>query len=421
MHCPDCGVVPVPEAELPVVLPNDVSFDLPGNPLDRHDAWRIVACPQCGGRAERETDTLDTFVDSSWYFARFCSPTAEAPVVAAAAAHWMPVDQYVGGIDHAILHLLYARFFTRAMHAADMIGVDEPFAGLFTQGMVTHESYRATDGRWLYPTEIERRPDGTVIEQATGREIVVTAIEKMSKSKRNTIDPADIIHRYGADTARWFVLSDNPPERDMEWTETGIAGAHRFTQRLHRVAAVIAASSVSETVRPTVGALTRAVHRATASVTAALEGFNFNVAVARLHELLTAIVDTQRASNTLDQAGVAELRQAMDVFARLIAPMMPHLASDILSRLHPGTGSLPDLSWPVADPAMLTETMMTIAIQIGGKLRGTIQVPVGVEKEDVLRQAEAEENVARLLVGQTVVKRIYVPGRIVNFAVSTPA
>ena len=419
VHCPACGVVPVPEAELPVVLPMDVSFDLPGNPLDRHDAWRVVACPGCGGRAERETDTLDTFVDSSWYFSRFCSPVAEEPVAAAAAAHWMPVDQYVGGIDHAILHLLYARFFTRAMHAAGMVNVDEPFAGLFTQGMVTHESYRAADGRWLYPTEVERRTDGVVIEAATGNEVNVSAIDKMSKSKRNTIDPQEIIGRYGADTARWFVLSDNPPERDMQWTETGIAGSHRFIQRLYKLATAIADRPNAGA--PAVGSLTRTVHRTIVSVTAALDGFAFNVAVARLHELLNAIFDANRAVSATDDAGAAEVRQALDVFARLTAPMMPHLSAEILGQLHPSSKPLPDLTWPVADPAMLKEAMMTIAIQVGGKLRGTIEVPAGADRDTVLRQAEAEENVARLLAGHEILKRIYVPGRIVNFAVAERA
>ncbi|WP_158742176.1 leucine--tRNA ligase [Acidisphaera sp. L21] len=415
VHCPSCGVVPVPEAELPVVLPEDVDFDLPGNPLDRHDAWRVVACPTCGGRAERETDTLDTFVDSSWYFARFCSPNAVEPVANAAAAHWMPVDQYVGGIDHAILHLLYARFFTRAMHAADIVDVDEPFAGLFTQGMVTHESYRAPDGRWLYPTEIERRPDGVVVEIATGGPVNVSAIDKMSKSKRNTIDPQEIIGRYGADTARWFVLSDNPPERDMEWTETGIAGAHRFTQRLYRLAQAIAERPDHGTSKT--GVLTRAVHRTIASVTIALDQFAFNVAVARLHELLNAISDANRGLALADDAGAAEVRQAFDVFARLMAPMMPHLAAEILSQLHLTQGNAPDLTWPVADPALLVETTATIAVQVGGKLRGTIEVAVGASEETVLAAAAAEENVARLLAGKTIVKQIYVPGRIVSFAV----
>ena len=419
VHCPSCGVVPVPEADLPVTLPKDVSFDQPGNPLDRHDAWRVVPCPRCGGRAERETDTLDTFVDSSWYFARFCSPHAEDPVTPAAAAHWLPVDQYVGGIDHAILHLLYARFFTRAMHGAELVQVDEPFAGLFTQGMVTHESYRAEDGRWLYPSEVERRSDGSVVEAATGGAVTVTAIDKMSKSRRNTIDPQEIIGRYGADTARWFVLSDNPPDRDMEWTETGIAGAHRFTQRVYRLSEAIIAQPHDAAAPPASTPLTRMVHRTIAAVTAALDQFAFNVAVARLYELLSAIVDAQRSA--ADAAAVSEVRQAFDVFARLAAPMLPHLASDILSRLHPDAPGLPDLTWPQADPVLLTESMMTIAVQIAGKLRGTIAVPVDTPDAVVLEQAAAEENVARLLSGKTILKRIYVPGRIVNFVIGGAA
>ena len=416
VHCATCGVVPVPETELPVVLPEDVTFDLPGNPLDRHDAWRLVKCPTCGGPAQRETDTLDTFVDSSWYFSRFCSPHAEGPVAADAAAYWMPVDQYVGGIDHAILHLLYARFFTRAMHAAELVGVDEPFAGLFTQGMVTHESYRAADGRWLYPTEVERQQDGTVVEMATGHPVTVSAIDKMSKSKRNTIDPQEIIGRYGADTARWFVLSDNPPERDMEWTETGIAGAHRFVQRLHRLAQAIVVLPVDAGAAPAVTALTRSVHRTIRSVTTAVDSFAFNVAVARLHELLSAIADRLRGLAAGDAPGAAELRSALDVFARLAAPMLPHVAADILSQLHP-MSDMPDLAWPTADAAMLAEATMTIAVQVGGKLRATVDVPVGSTAELVFQAAMAEENVARSLEGRTIVKQIYVPGRIVNFAV----
>ncbi len=416
VHCPACGIVPVPEADLPVVLPEDVRFDLPGNPLDRHDAWRVVPCPRCGGRAERETDTLDTFVDSSWYFARFCSPSAAEPVAAAAAAHWMPVDQYVGGIDHAILHLLYARFFVRAMHTANLVEVDEPFAGLFTQGMVTHESYRAADGRWLYPTEVERQADGSVRERTTGGRVTVTAIDKMSKSRRNTIDPRDIIARYGADTARWFVLSDNPPERDMEWTETGIAGAYRFTQRLHRLTQAVTKLGYDTAAAPVDTPLTRMVHRTISSVTLALDQFAFNVAVARLHELLNAIVDRHRSLEAADEAGATEVRGAVDVFARLAAPMMPHLACDILSRLHPGTAS-PDLTWPVADPAMLTETSMTIAVQIGGKLRGTVDVPTDAAEAAVVAAATNEPNVARLLAGKTIIKQVYVPRRIVSFVV----
>ena len=235
IHCESCGVVPVPDDQLPVKLPDDVTFDRPGNPLDHHPTWKHVDCPKCGKPARRETDTFDTFVDSSWYFARFCSPQANVPLTRAAVDHWMPVDQYIGGIEHAILHLLYSRFFTRAMKECGYVDVDEPFAGLFTQGMVTHESYRGADGRWLYPDEVDKQPDGTAVHRETGEAVTVGRVEAMSKSKRNTVDPGAIIARYGADTARWFILSDNPPERDMEWTEAGVAGANRFVQRVFRL------------------------------------------------------------------------------------------------------------------------------------------------------------------------------------------
>ena len=413
LHCAACGVVPVPEQQLPVVLPDDVSFDQPGNPLDRHTAWRNVACPRCGGPALRETDTLDTFVDSSWYFLRFCSPGGAEPIAAAASAYWMPVDQYVGGIDHAILHLLYARFFTRALHGAGLVDVEEPFAGMFTQGMVTHESYRAPDGRWLNPADVERR--GTeVIERVTGVPVTVSPNDKMSKSKRNTVDPSDIIARFGADTARWFVLSDNPPERDMEWTETGIAGAYRFTQRLHRLALAVADSPARE---PDGGASARALlqttHRAILAVTAALEQFAFNVAVARLHELLSAIAEEQRAN-----PGSAGVREALDVFCRLAAPMLPHLASETLMMLRPGGADLPDLTWPVADPGLTAAATVTVAVQTNGKLRAAVVVPAGAGEDDVLAAASADENVRRSLEGKRVIKRVYVPGRIVNFVVA---
>ena len=414
LHCAACGVVPVPEAQLPVVLPADVTFEGTGNPLDRHTAWRNVPCPACGGPAQRETDTLDTFVDSSWYFARFCSPDAAEPVSSAAADHWLPVDQYVGGIDHAILHLLYARFFTRAIHDAGLVAVDEPFAGLFTQGMVTHESYRAADGRWLYPAEVDLLPGGGVAERSTGLAVAVGPNDKMSKSKRNTVDPQDIIARYGADTARWFVLSDNPPERDMEWTETGIAGAHRFAQRLHRLAvAVTEEGPASGPETAGAQALLRMAHRSIMAVTAALDQFAFNIAVARLHELLSAMAEEHRAN-----AGSVIVRQTMDIFCRLLAPMMPHLAAETLVNLHPEQGGRPDLSWPIADPALIVVDTLTVAVQIGGKLRGTISVAAEATKETVLAAAAREENVARLLEGKRVVKQIYVPGRIVNFVVA---
>ncbi len=435
VHCAACGPVPVPDDQLPVVLPTDVTFDRPGNPLDHHPTWKHVACPNCGAPAQRETDTFDTFVDSSWYFARFCAPHAERPLDADAMRAWMPVDQYIGGIEHAILHLLYARFFTRALATTspDLARLDaaEPFAGLFTQGMVTHESFRGADGRWLYPDETETTA-GVTTHRDTGEPVTVGRVEAMSKSRRNTVDPGAIIARFGADTARWFILSDNPPERDMQWTEAGVAGAWRFVQRLHRLCE---ASALGDTgtapVRPAAAftpaatALRQATHRTIAAVTASMEGFTFNVAVARFHELAAAIADADRAPadaspGASPDAGLAWARhEALSILARLVAPMMPHLAEELHARLH-GAGAplVAELPWPEPDPALLVAHTVTIAVQIMGKLRATIDAAPDAPAEDVLAAAAAEPNVARLLDGRRIVKRIHVPNRIVNFVVA---
>ncbi len=405
IHCDSCGVVPVPADQLPVVLPEDVDFSRPGNPLDHHPAWKHVACPACGKPARRETDTFDTFVDSSWYFARFCSPRADGPVTRAAVDAWLPVDQYIGGIEHAILHLLYSRFFTRAMRAAGHVTLDEPFAGLFTQGMVQHESYKGADGRWLYPEEVEKRADGTAIVRGTNEPVTVGRIESMSKSKRNTVDPGAIIDRFGADTARWFILSDNPPERDMEWSEAGVAGASRFINRVWRLAQNLAEADVPDAV---VGQkLRQATHRTIAAVTEALEGFAFNVAVARIHEL----------ANAIGEAGAAPLsarQDALEALARLAAPMMPHLAEELWATLRPGAGLVAQLPWLEPDPALLAANTVTLAVQVLGKLRATIEVPVDATDEQVFALAEAEPNVIRALEGKPIRKRIHVKGRVVN-------
>jgi leucyl-tRNA synthetase len=417
IHCDDCGVVPVPDDQLPVRLPDDVDFAKPGNPLDNHPSWKHVACPKCAKPARRETDTCDTFVDSSWYYARFCSPRAAEPVTRGAVDGWLPVDQYIGGIEHAILHLLYSRFFSRAMKEAGHLSVDEPFAGLFTQGMVQHESYKGADGRWLYPEEVDFAigADGTRSATVKGSTEAVTIgrVEAMSKSKRNTVDPGAIIAKYGADTARWFILSDNPPERDMEWTEAGVAGAYRFTQRVFRIVeAALPNLPPAGTAPEDAGkALRRATHRAIATVTEALETFAFNVAVARLYEFANAIEAAK------DAPGGAK-REALEILARLSSPMMPHLAEEVWSLLRPQDSALvAELPWPEADAALLVAESVTLAVQVLGKLRATIEVPVGASEEAIFAAAEAEENVRRALDGKPIRKRIHVPGRVVNFVI----
>ncbi|MFT9400166.1 leucine--tRNA ligase [Acetobacter sp.] len=417
IHCEECGAVPVPDAQLPVKLPEDVTFDKPGNPLDHHPTWKHVDCPKCGKPATRETDTFDTFVDSSWYFARFTAPKADTPTVRDAADGWLAVDQYIGGIEHAILHLLYARFFTKAMQKTGHLNVSEPFAGLFTQGMVSHESYKDAAGNWLYPEEVERKGD-TATKRGTDEPVTVGRVEKMSKSKRNTVAPVAIIERFGADTARWFVLSDSPPERDMEWTEAGVAGAARFAQRLFRLVRTVAETVPAQDTCPAdiaaqADALRRATHRTIAAVTEALESFAINVAVARLHELTSALADAEK---TADATGMAfARREAARTLCLLSAPMMPHLAEEMFSQLEPGAPMVVQQPWPEAEPSLLAATQVTIAVQIMGKLRGTIEAAPDEDKDAVVARAEAEPNVARLLEGKRIVKRVHVPNRIVNF------
>ncbi|KAA2213877.1 leucine--tRNA ligase [Teichococcus oryzae] len=411
IHCEACGVVPVPDEQLPVTLPEDVDFSKSGNPLDHHPTWKHVGCPSCGKPARRETDTFDTFVDSSWYFARFTAPKAGTPLVAEAANGWLPVDQYIGGIEHAILHLLYSRFFTRALSGMGKMQAPEPFAGLFTQGMVQHASYRAKDGRWLAPDEVDVAADGSATDKATGLPVTVSRNDKMSKSKRNTIDPGAIIDQFGADTARWFILSDNPPDRDMEWTTAGVTGASRFSQRLWRLVHNALPTLPAPEVLPAADAardLRRATHRTIAAVTEALETFAFNVAVARIHEFANVLEAHQGAD-------AAARREALEAAARLISPMMPHLAEELWSMLRPGAPLVATLPWLESDAEIAKADSVTLAVQVLGKLRATIEVPVGADEATIFATAEAEENVQRALAGRPIRKRIHVPGRIVNF------
>ena len=429
IHCAACGAVPVPAADLPVVLPDDVTFDRPGNPLDRHDAWKTVDCPSCGKPAERETDTFDTFVDSSWYFARFCSPRADTPTDRAAADYWLPVDQYIGGIEHAILHLLYSRFFTRAMKKTGHSGIDEPFAGLFTQGMICHETYKTDAGEWVEPADVIDGDAGGHVHATTGATVTQGRSEKMSKSKKNVIDPEDIINTYGADTARWFMLSDSPPERDLDWTESGISGAWRFCNRLWRlVAANVAAlpaqgaesgdtasaGAASLDAKPEgdgTAAIRRAIHAAIAGVTDDLEAFHFNRSVARIHELVNALSDIDAAS--LSRDGAAVLREGLETVTLLIGPMMPHLAEELWRMLGHET-LLAETAWPVAIESLLVQDTVKLAVQVRGKMRGTIEIARDADQDAAERAALALATVTAALDGDEIKKIIYVPNRIIN-------
>lgn len=401
IHCQACGVVPVPKDQLPVKLPEDVDFSSPGNPLLRHPSWKNVACPDCGGEAQRETDTLDTFVNSSWYFLRFASQPDDAPFDAAEVAQWMPVDQYIGGIEHAILHLLYARFWTRALASIGKLDVTEPFASLFTQGMVTHETYSRKDGAretYFTPAEVTRSGDGAMLS-ADGQPVNIGKVIKMSKSKKNVVDPEDIIRDYGADAVRWFMLSDSPPERDLPWSEAGIEGCGRFVQRLWRMFGQYDDSASGEDKD-----LARKTHQAIAAVASDIEALAFNKAVARLYELTSA---TEKAAPSADR------NHAIRALLLMASPMMPHLAEEGWAAMG-GNGLVAQAPWPEVDAALLVEDEVTIAVQHKGKLRDTLTAPKGAPKEDLEALALASDKVQRSLDGAAIRKIIVVPDRLVN-------
>jgi leucyl-tRNA synthetase len=423
IHCPTCGVVPVPDKDLPVVLPEDVTFDKPGNALDHHPTWKHVTCPQCGGKAQRETDTMDTFVDSSWYFARFTDPWNEkAPTTRAVVDRLMPVDQYIGGVEHAILHLLYSRFFTRAMKATGHIGMDEPFAGMFTQGMVVHETYQKADGSYVTPAEvrIETGANGRrafLIE--TGEEVSIGPIEKMSKSKRNTVDPDDIIATYGADVARWFMLSDSPPDRDVIWSDERVQGASRFVQRLWRLvndSADIAKTAPAE--RPAgfntdAVALRKAAHGALDKVSTGIERLHFNVCLAYIREFSNTLSDVLARGGQPSPDLAWAIREAAVILVQLFAPMMPHLAEESWQVLgQPGLVS--EASWPKIERDLLVEDTVTLVVQVNGKKRGEVMVASGAQNPEIEAAVLGLDAVKQALGGKTVRKVIIVPMRIVN-------
>jgi leucyl-tRNA synthetase len=422
IHCETCGAVPA--TDLPVELPDDVSFDKPGNPLDHHPTWKHVACPSCGGEATRETDTMDTFVDSSWYFARFCSPHAETPVERGAVDYWLPVDQYIGGVEHAILHLLYSRFFMRAMTATGQVDIDEPFAGLFTQGMVIHETYRDPSGKWLLPEEVRFTDNGEgdrrAVSEATGEPVSIGPAEKMSKSKKNTVDPDGFTAHYGADTARWFMLSDSPPERDVMWTDEGVQGAWRFIQRLWRLTDEAASQGAKQgaeppkTFSPAAEELRRAAHRALDAVGRNIEALRFNTAVAAIYDLANkfgAALASQKAAHdpSLDWA----LREAAELTVQMVAPMMPHLAEECWARLgyHSLVAKQP---WPEAEKGLLVDDRITIAVQVNGKRRDELTIARDAALADVEAAVLQLDGVKRAVEGRAIKKIIVVPQRIVN-------
>jgi leucyl-tRNA synthetase len=425
IHCEACGVVPVPAADLPVRLPDDVTFDRPGNPLDHHPTWKHVACPACGAPARRETDTMDTFVDSSWYFARFTDPWNEkSPTTPDIANAWLPVDQYIGGVEHAILHLLYSRFFARAMSRCGHMNIAEPFAGLFTQGMVVHETYRDEAGHWVSPAEVRIEGD------AAGRRafalkgdapIEIGPIEKMSKSKRNTVDPDEIISTYGADTARWFMLSDSPPDRDVIWTEAGVQGAYKQTQRLWRLTCeierVVGASrpEAPESFSPEALKIRRAAHGALAKVGEDIERLRFNVAIATIYEFANTLAS---AIGAIESAEIApDLRwafaEAGDILVHCFAPMMPHLAEECWAVLGHAT-LVAQSPWPTLDHDLIVETHVTMPVQVNGRKRGEVTVPRDADARDVETAALALDAVVRAMDGKPAKKVVVVPNRIVN-------
>jgi leucyl-tRNA synthetase len=417
VHCADCGIVPVPVADLPVRLPEDADLEAPGNPLENHPTWARVDCPACGKPARRETDTFDTFFESSWYFARFCSPRADTAFTRDSVDYWLPVDQYIGGIEHAVLHLLYSRFFTRALEQCGYLGIKEPFAGLLTQGMICHETYRDADGgKWLYPEDVIGAEDGSLVHATTRAPVTVGRSEKMSKSRNNVIDPQAIIDTYGADTARLFMLSDSPPDRDLDWTDAGIDGAWRYVNRLWRMAAepkvglVPVGSPMPGELSPAAGTAHRAIHKTVANVSADLDKFHFNKAVARVRELTNLLEDLDGARDGW------VLREGLETVARLIGPMMPHLAEELWQRLGHET-LVAETPWPEVDDSLLEEDTVTVAVQVNGKLRGTVRLPKDSDRESATSAALDLDNVVKAVGGRPVRKVIVVPNRIINVVV----
>lgn len=414
VHCQSCGIVPVPDDQLPVVLPKDINYDAPGNPLDRHPTWKHTNCPKCNAKAVRETDTCDTFFESSWYFLRYLDPNNAGEAFSSKASqYWMPVDQYIGGVEHAVLHLLYSRFFMRALRDCGYKVPDEPFAGLFTQGMVTHVTFKDKDGKWIYPAEVEQTEKGDWVKSDDKSPVTLGRIEKMSKSKKNVIDPDDILNTYGADAARLFILSDSPPERDLEWTEGGIEGAWRYVGRLWRSLQEdlpkLKGGAKPVTFSKEAAELRAKTHKTVKGVADDIAAFVMNKAVAKIRELTNAMDSFE----VKDDADAWALREAWEMLLPAINPMTPHLAEELWSQLG-HTTLLTDSPWPKVDESLLVSDTVTLAVQVNGKLRATVTLPAGAGQKEAEAAALAEDGVKRALDGLAVKKVIVVPNKIVN-------
>lgn len=419
INCKSCGTVPVKEADLPIILPEDVTFDKPGNPLDHHPTWKHTTCPKCGEKAERETDTLDTFFESSWYFQRFISQPADKAFEKEAVNRWLPVDQYIGGVEHAVLHLLYARFFTRALKKCGYHDVEEPFKALLTQGMVCHETYKDSDGKWIYPEEVAYKNEKPYL-LSDGSAVTLGRSEKMSKSKKNVVQPQEIIDEYGVDTARLFVISDSPPERDLEWSQSGVQGVWKYLARIWRLAQSLIPlvkdvdlSKMPSDFSKEELALRRLTHKTIDQATRHLDAIALNTYISTLRTFSNEIAKVEEGV-TIDKS---ILRESLESLILLLNPVAPHLAEELWQQLGHGT-ALVDVSWPQADASLLVDDTMTQAIQVNGKLRGTIEIAVGLPKEEIEAQALGHENIKRFIEGQTVRKVIVIPGKVVNIVCS---
>ena len=417
IHCDDCGILPVPEDQLPVTLPEDVAFDTPGNPIANHPTWKHTTCPKCGGAAERETDTFDTFFESSWYFLRFADPDPEIAFSKEAVKHWLPVDQYIGGVEHAVLHLLYSRFFTRALSACGYLALDEPFDGMMTQGMVCHQTFRHPDGQWLFPSEVKKAEGDSWVLAENDAPIDAGRIEKMSKSKRNVVDPEFIIQQYGADTARLFMMSDSPPERDMEWTNSGVEGASRFINKIWRLSLgedqnrplAPKGTSLPENLDDVSKKVIGETHKTIAGITEDIDRFRFNRCVAALYTLSNTIGELKENNEAQNWAR----RFGLETLAQLIAPIAPHIAEEMWANMG-HEQMVASLDWPKADEKWLVTESISLPVQVNGKLRGTIDVAPDCDKDLAIELALALPAVQKILDGNAPKKVIVVPNRIIN-------